>query len=586
MVRNGHFTICPMLTADQFIDYCKERDIKVTIEHLERYERLGVFMPMARVRYPKVKTKIVRNDNSSDYTEIGPLEIGEDWAGEIREWRAVLYWIKDSARKWMEEGLLWEPKAGDFQPWANFEDEQGETIAESFYSIFQTFHLYSLMCSTALPRLGMDQIISFSEEDMKSWIARWVDDASRIITVLAEDENALDQLARLCQIISTRYYPHAKSDGLTISIPAPDFGFNWESYRRQWDAHKVMTDIGLTLDEVASSVELVASEAETIDPLSRWQDFVRFFRPSKKSQLKGNALFAQTGYVMERMLNLFHRDLTGKEIYLFDSSPEDVETLYGQGVTQDDLRYLELLSNEFNVNPRPRLVLAVEGKGEFEQLPRLAKDLFGWNLSKLRIGLINLSGVEGFTGRKRQAPYGALEKLIDYYHYMQTIVFVILDDEARVSIIRDRLVKARSKFHPNRTVTKDEYIHLWTKNIEFDNFTHAEIARALTEVSAEKYSFSESEIADCERRFGREGDPLSKLYSKTLNYDLVKPELLKVLFGYAIEAPHTEVESKKTARPIVDVMRNVIRLSLRNNPPSYLDAWEQTQNSDWLGTPL
>src|SRR5205085_6810402 len=125
---------------------------------------------------------------------------------------------------------------------------------------------------------------------------------------------------------------------------------------------------------------------------------------------------------------------------------------YGKGVTQDDLRYLELLSNEYNVNPRPRLILAVEGKGEFEQFPRLAEEFFGMKLSKLRIGMINLSGVEGFTGKKKYDPYGALEKLIDYYHYMQTIVFVVLDDEARVSIIKQFLLQARSKCRPNRAV--------------------------------------------------------------------------------------------------------------------------------------
>lgn len=586
IVENGNFTICPLLQAEQFVRHCEERGIEVTIRHLERYEKLGIFMPTARVRYPKVRTKIVPSEGGKGYTELGNLEEGEEWEGEVKEWYAHLYWLGDSAREWMTERLLWEPNAEGFKPWSTFKDEQGEKIVESLYSIFQTFPLYSLMRSTALPRLGLDQVVLFSEEERQSWVGRWAEHAPKIISIYADGDSALDKMAALCQALSTRYYPYTRSDGVMIPVPISEFGFDWHKYRRHWDARKVLDDLGLEVEEVARFVELAAGEAESIDPLARWRDLTRFFRPDKRAKLKDEALLAQTGYAMELMLNLFHRDLTGREIYLFDRSPEDIESLYGKGVTQDDLRYLELLSNEYNVNPRPRLILAVEGKGEFEQFPRLAEEFFGMKLSKLRVGMINLSGVEGFTGKKKYDPYGALEKLIDYYHYMQTIVFVILDDEARVSVIKQRLLQARSKFRPNRTVTKDEYIRLWKKNIEFDNFTHDEIARAMTEVSGGAYVFNEGEIADCESRFGREGDTLSKLYYAKLNYDLVKPALLRILFGYAIATPKMELNNKKPMRPIIEVINNVIELALRNHPPSYLDAWEETQNSDWLGVPL
>lgn len=585
IVENGHFTICPMLTAEHFVRHCKERGIEVSLGQLERYERLGIFMPMARVRYPKLRLKVERTEEGAGYKEIGILEEGEEWTGEVRERYAFLYWLGNSAREWLNEGLLWEPLAKDFRPWSTYKDEERRTTVESYYSIFQTLPLNSLMQSTALPRLGMDQIISFSEEEMKSWVERWVEPAKTVISIHADGDSARDKLAALCQAIATRYYPYTKSDGVMIPIPIPEF-FDWDEYRRKWDAGKVLNDLGMTVEEVTRFVEQAASEAERIDPLARWRDFTNFFGHAKRQQLKGKALLAETWYAMERMLNLFHRDLTGEEVYQFDRSPEDMETLYGKGVTQDDLRYLELLSNEFNANPRPRLVLAVEGKGEFEQFPRLAEELFGLKLSKLRIGMINLSGVDGFTGRKKKDPYGALEKLIDYYHYMQTIVFVILDDESRVSDIKRRLIGARSKFRPNRTVTKGEYIHLWGKNVEFDNFTHAEIARAMTEVTGGAYAFNEAEIADCDSRFGREGDTLSKLYRETLDYDLVKPELLKILFGYAIAVPGIEIGGKKVTRPVVQVIDTVIDISIRNHPPSYLDAWEETQNSDWLGTLL
>ena len=283
---------------------------------------------------------------------------------------------------------------------------------------------------------------------------------------------------------------------------------------------------------------------------------------------------ARSSYAMAEYLT----DGAGRVRYMADDP-------FGTLMISYDLRYLEFLANEFKVNPRPRLMLLVEGNGEFEQFPRLAAELFGVRLSKLRIGLINLQGVEGFTGRKRADPYGALEKLIDHYHYLQTIVFVVLDDEARVGTIKQRLIGARSKFYPNRMVTKDEYIRLWQKNVEFDNFTHAEIAQGMTAVADGAYVFTEAEIADCEQRFGREGDTLSKLYRAKISHDLVKPELLKILFDYAIAEPEMVAGDRRVTRPVVEVIDTVIDLAIHNHPPSYLDAWEQTQNSDWLGAP-
>jgi hypothetical protein len=67
---------------------------------------------------------------------------------------------------------------------------------------------------------------------------------------------------------------------------------------------------------------------------------------------------------------------------------------------------------------------------------------------------------------------------------------------------------------------------------------------------------------------------------------LPKPILLKILFDIAIKKPEMEFDGKKTQRPIFDVMVSVQRLALRNYQPSDLDAWQETQDSDWLGNIL
>jgi hypothetical protein len=203
------------------------------------------------------------------------------------------------------------------------------------------------------------------------------------------------------------------------------------------------------------------------------------------------------------------------------------DNFFGGGVTQNELQNLEFLTNQYHLNPRPKLILVVEGNGESEQFPRLAKELFGYSFPQVGIEVVNIQGVGNFTGKQKTDKYGALERFIDDYHNRQTVVFVVLDDEGRVSKIKDELLKAHSKYYPNRMVTKEEYIHVWDKkNIEFDNFSHDEIARAMTKLSEGRYTFKVDEIAHCENCFfARESNPLGKLFREKLKYDLSKPEL-------------------------------------------------------------
>lgn len=146
------------------------------------------------------------------------------------------------------------------------------------------------------------------------------------------------------------------------------------------------------------------------------------------------------------------------------------------------------------------------------------------------------------------------------------------------------MIEARSKYAIKRRVTKEEYIRIWKNNIEFDNFSHEEIARAMTELCAGVYEFRAEEIADCEFRSRRaEGSALSKLYQDRLNYGLAKPELLKILFGYVIGQPEKEFEGGEAKRPVVRLMLEVLQLAATNFQPIRYQTWKENQESGFLG---
>lgn len=574
LIGHGHFFSKTLLDADAFIRYCTDRGLSVSLEKLERLEKVGAFLPSLRIRWPKIKIKLQPREDGDGFEDLGMLQDGEEWAGETREENGgFLWWDKDAIRWLIDEGMLWTPTAANFQLWESYKDDEGWWSVHSYYSVFQTLSLSRSLESLTV-QIDLETLLAWSAEDATKWLADWKVHVEYLVAHAGEDST--HRVAELCQVLSSRYLPYAQSDGATIAVPHPDF-FDWSKFRREWKPDEFLKEIGFTVDDVAKAWQTVNVERRFLDPLFNWRDFVDFIRPSQRERLKGTALLCQTWRTMERILNLFQRDLNGDPQYEFDGAPEDKEAFYGKGVLNNDLRYLEFLANRYGVNPRPKVLLVVEGNGEEEQLPRMAKELLSPSFPKLRIATMNIRGV----GEIKR-----LSRLIDHYHSLQTIVFVILDNENNAAASKAKLSKTRSQWNPNRTITKDEYIHIWDRNIEFDNFTDDELASGLTEVAENRIQFSRQEIALCRENFGRRGDPLSELYLQKLAYGLQKPKLMKVLFDIAIEKPEMESGEHSTRRPVVDLLIKIQRLALRNHQPSHLDAWQKTQDSDWLGNPL
>lgn len=580
IIENEFFITCPFIPTEQFIAYCKNCGIQTSKKQLEQFEKLGLFYPVARVEYHKDKIKV--EHVGSSYRDLGILKDGEEWAGDLKEEYSHFWFEKELAKKRLEEGLLWEPSSRRFQAWETFYDENKHQKIESFYSIFQCYSLYYLIRQTRC-EIGYEWWAFYSKEDTEKEAKQISDLAKKIISVHQENGIRGDATVTICQIISNRYFPKTQSNRRVLQLSTSDFYYNWDwdAYCRNWNAKAVLADIGISIDELKHLHELITIDARFVDPLEKWYGLISFVSVEKKKKLKGKALLAQTLYSMEHMLRLFYEDLTGDKPHPPDESPTwNKDKFYGEGVTQNELQYLEYLTNQYTLNPRPRLILVVEGNGEAEQFPRLVEKFCGCPFSRFSIEVRNIQGVPGFEGRKRIDKYGALEKFIEDYHYRQTIVFVVLDNEGRVSKIKKLLVETQSKYYPKRTITKDEYIRVWEKSIEFDNFSDEEIAKAMTEICESRYIFQEKEIANCRGQFNKEGDPLSKLFKEKLDYGLSKPKLLEILFGYII----SEFDEKREAkRPVVRVVQKVIELATKNYPPVTLDAWEENQASGYFG---
>ena len=468
-----------------------------------------------------------------------------------------------------------------FQPWSSYRDLD-ETHTETFYSMFQCVPLeWKLMwltvrCDTSIFADGADAV-NVAEQLAKSGVER---------TEILKENAREDEIAFVTQALATRYYPLTRTDRRTFTLNNRRFRWNWYRFASEWDAKAAATDLGISSESLAEKQEWLSMIAESRDPLAPWYQLVRFIAVSKKEKLKGTAQFAQLLYAMEYMFRLFAKDAFTLDLHPPDEGPTwKIAEYYGEGVPDHPHRHLEFVVNEYHLNPRPKLILVVEGRGEEAAIPRIAEQALRHSLPALAIEVRSLGGIGEYTGKKKYDERGALEKFIDDYHYRQTYVFIILDREGRAEEVTKLLAAARSKLYPSRMLTCPDYIHLWKRNIEFDNFTHDEIAAALTAQARDTCTFSADEIAQAEQAFDRgAGNVLSRVYEEKVGHRLNKVECLRTLTDMLIRSvadiPRAD---RKNARPILELLGDVIHLAALNHQPTSADTWKDNQESGYFG---
>jgi hypothetical protein len=589
LIEREAYRVCPLLRLDEFVRLCRDRTIVGDAGRLRKLERLHLFLPLLRICRPDQTRKVEYVDGGARYRDLGPMREGEAWDGATRNELAGFDFDADVIRSWREHGYAWDPRADDNSHAQTIDTDPDRH--EAYYSLFQIYELQWLT-SQLTPTVHVEWAV----EDNGSLATEWGTNLREQLGELADRVmkargklGPRQVLGPLCQLISDRYYPKTQTDKRRVTFTAglPPFDdWDWYAYARTWDARTIVDSFELAESELRAVYEALAFAQQHADPLADWHHLVQFVSIEKRKRLRGDALKAMTLREMAHMLRLFYHDVFGKTL---DSPDEIGQKIFHRipdiSADEDPLRALELVANDFGVNPKPQLVLFLEGLTEITIVPLIFSRMFGATPSVYGIELTNLGGVSNAAGGKEN-PFSAVWRLIDYLHHHQTIAFVLMDNEGYAARnIGLGLRRAGSIHFPDRRATRPDYIKLWKLSFEFDNFSDTELARALT-VFADDTAFSRADIYACResvRKPPKKGPTrtIEVLYAERTGVRLDKPAFGRAL----VELMFCPVTRRAPAnRPIARFLKKVAHVAARNHQPTTHAMWEYNQRTGHLGT--
>ena len=136
----------------------------------------------------------------------------------------------------------------------------------------------------------------------------------------------------------------------------------------------------------------------------------------------------------------------------------------------------------------------------------------------------------------------------------------MLDNENYAKRLKVEARKKKSIHQQRRYVTRPEYIKIWRRSFEMDNFSATEIAAALSSVAPGTVRFSRSEVTMCMKGINPMAY-LADLYKTKTGGDIPKLQLAERLVdGMLAKGVRRTIES----RPIVKTLERVATLAARN----------------------
>lgn len=537
------------LEVNKFIDYCKERGLNVNRGYLEDIEREGLFRPIMRVDGYYV-------NNTTDLKEL------------------------------YENGRVIDPRQKGFVPWANYYEKREryrEEIVHSYYHPYQIYFLKKVLevglrlSPFNIPQNNDELVLTIREREkyMSDYLGK-----------LRKDSKKHEKFVELLLFIQNKYLPLVKQPGHIIVT-----GERWYDLQKKVIPKEIVSALSLEAEEIDEYRGSIGRDGLYIDPLRAWYDLIKYIKYDKRQKLRGKALLAQDFYLISDMLALLLEDLTGKKQLETGSLDDTMKgcgaiRVYGKELNYVDRDVLMRFLREYGINPRPRLVLIVEGDTEEVAFPIIANAM-DIPLESCGIQIINIHGVDKHP-RALIVDYSTPDIYqVDkeyYIHPERTKVFIIFDregnerwikrfikdpDDEIEKMMKDVLSIIKQKKKNTSAKTNDIFhkhtvkYHIWNKSFEYDNFSDKELSHELNEYGVKhgyQFNITPSEIKNC--RYGNK-NLKTFLESRPPDYTSLNKREFGEQIGNFIAKEIKERRNRfENQRPVEKVLEEIIRFAV------------------------
>jgi hypothetical protein len=495
-----------ILDSREFAEFLQVRDILVTEEDLETFEREGLFHPLLRLRRPR--------------REDGTL--------------GGLFRSQDSYESYLDAGLIELPEPGDFRPWSEFKDGYEQTVFP-FYHPAQTFMIERFLLATDVQIRGF----LWKEIDPVEFTSRLAQRYDLVKQSYLKSLPNLEKRISLLILLETPYRPlyrYRLKMALLRQFEWKDW-ITWKS--KVFQATDILTRCKLSVKEVAQFRDHLSFDVMHFDPIANWYMLFRSIRYSKKVMLTGKALRALDHYEYISLLNFFLKDVTGE----LQPEPDDIvdgsggswkKKIYGEEFDLDRVETRNKIMDEFFVPGEgliTKLYLFVEGRSEYECIPSLCHAIL-WPLETDTM-LKSLGGIGGLKHLKHALEIAKREKAKAY---------VIVDPHPGTKEGIDDLVRER--------LLEPQAFKIWTRNFEDDNFSQDDMLAMVNEIlSDQMLSISREDVSSLEARDRSHWDTLRDAFRRKYGFPLEdrvnKPDLARRLLQLRLKEIRQEVATNQ-----------------------------------------
>lgn len=411
-----------LLNPKDFLLYLKKRGFHTSMGELEYYDKQGLVRPVLRLRRPKEQGRYI-------YPEQDIF----------------------SLQGYHNNGLIEFPVHDDYSPWSQYHRES-EDIVPLFhpYQIFQIDNIgQSLAVSIDGRDFGQDSNPQEFYDNIKEFVIKRVVQKKKII-----DETVIPQIG-LCILLDEAYLPDLGN--FRSKIAESSFYEEWATWRTgKFQPTRILEQTNFTIEKVKQLYKTFTAFAVGKDPLWKWYILIQIMRPSRRKELKGEALLAQEYYDLAYMLGNFIFDLNGTKML----EPDDLwdgrsgtwkPRIYGEPFDYKTKKTQNNILDKFLIERPFKLGIIVEGDTE-EHVINLILDKIHVDNKRSGFFIYNAKG----QGNIKEN----LRGLFHLSNLNEVRLFLILDNDIDADKIKEEL----------KDFVNEDMIHKWKNDFEYDNF--------------------------------------------------------------------------------------------------------------------